>query len=1131
MDELTTPTLPWWRRLVVQLVALVLAAAFLPLLIVGIETIQTERARAIQQARQANLAQAEGIAERVASHVRQAAAELKVLAGSPPLRSGDWDAAWVELERLQSQYPYLAVLTLTDTAGNERVKVSATELVLPGSLGSSAQSPDFLAAMRGETYLGDLQFVTGAGQRLPVSVPVFDAARQEVIGVLSAELALRDLLETVGTTRAGQAGYAYIVDDGGRIVAHPDFSLVLAQADASAIPETQDFLAGLQEWQEPEFSAYDSLAGEPVFGVHAPIGAPNWSVTVEQPAAEVLVPVQALTLQFAFLWGVTMLLAAGLAVALTLFVARPVSQLTWTAQRLAAGDRSARVPVGRQDEVGLLATSFNHMVESVQQAESQRDATLEALRESEERFRSVYSQSPIGIELYDSKGSLIDVNPECLDIFGVRSVEAVKGFDLFEDPNLSDEAKRRIIDGEPVKYESEFDFDIVKEMALYETTKSGKCYLDVLITPWDVRKQDQKGFLVHVQDITGRKQAEGALRQYTERLRILREIDQAILAAQSPEDIAQAAMAHVRELVPCQRASVTTFDLEAEAAIVLAVHTNGETVMEVGVQVPLGTFGLTGELERGQAHTVDDLRTVSTPSPMGQMLLTGGIRSYVNVPLVAQGELIGALNLGAGEPAAFGKQQIEIAREVADQLAIAIRQARLYEASQRQSEELATLLEVSQGLAVTLDLGTVLQTAIEGAVQVMGLGSGAIYLLEGEELYLGATTPPLDPQAPESIHRAPLADHPHIQESVSTNLPVLLPDTATADLSPAERAISEARGLRSVLYVPLLVGERAVGTLILATTGEPRGFSEAEIDLSRTLSNQVALAIGRARLYESVQRHAAELEGRVAERTTELSQRVAEVESLNRAMTNLLNDLQAANRRLAETGQELQRANAELETFTYSVSHDLKGPLRGIDGYSRLLLEDHANQLDDEGRTFLHTIRHAAEQMNQLIDDLLAYSRLERRAMHTTSVDPRALVESLVAEYAEEIHECGVGLTVEVPCGTVLAEAEGLAQALRNLLDNALKFTRDAPEPRVEIGGRDTEKTCIIWVRDNGIGFDMLYHDRIFEIFQRLHRAEEYPGTGVGLAIVRKAMQRMDGRVWAESTPGEGATFYLEIPR
>jgi light-regulated signal transduction histidine kinase (bacteriophytochrome) len=241
--------------------------------------------------------------------------------------------------------------------------------------------------------------------------------------------------------------------------------------------------------------------------------------------------------------------------------------------------------------------------------------------------------------------------------------------------------------------------------------------------------------------------------------------------------------------------------------------------------------------------------------------------------------------------------------------------------------------------------------------------------------------------------------------------------------------------------------------------------------------------------------------------------------------------LQASNRKLEEVSQELRRTNAELETFAYSVSHDLKAPLRGIDGYSRLLLKDHADQLNIDGQTFVHTICRAAADMNQLIDDLLAYSRLERRTMHTTQVALGPLVEAAIAELGDEIQVRGVELSVNLPFQVVTAEAEGLSQALRNLLSNALKFSQSAAQPRVDIGGEVTEETCIISVRDNGIGFEMQYHDRIFEIFQRLHRTEDYPGTGVGLAIVRKAAQRMGGRVWAESAPGEGATFFLEVPR
>ena len=229
--------------------------------------------------------------------------------------------------------------------------------------------------------------------------------------------------------------------------------------------------------------------------------------------------------------------------------------------------------------------------------------------------------------------------------------------------------------------------------------------------------------------------------------------------------------------------------------------------------------------------------------------------------------------------------------------------------------------------------------------------------------------------------------------------------------------------------------------------------------------------------------------------------------------------------------RELEAANRELETFTYSVSHDLKAPLRGIDGYSRLLIEDHLDQLDDEGRQFLHNVRRGVEQMNQLIEDLLAYSRMERRGMQHVEVELRRSVDAALDERRDELSGRHVEIRVEMDTLTARADPEGLALVFRNLLDNALKFTRDRQQPVIEISGRLSDEAIIIAVRDNGIGFDMRFHDRIFDIFQRLQRTEEYPGTGVGLAIVRKAVQRMRGRVWAESSPGQGARFFVELPR
>ncbi|MEO7559866.1 MAG: PAS domain S-box protein [Nitrosospira sp.] len=229
-----------------------------------------------------------------------------------------------------------------------------------------------------------------------------------------------------------------------------------------------------------------------------------------------------------------------------------------------------------------------------------------------------------------------------------------------------------------------------------------------------------------------------------------------------------------------------------------------------------------------------------------------------------------------------------------------------------------------------------------------------------------------------------------------------------------------------------------------------------------------------------------------------------------------------------ERTAQLLAKSKEMENFCYSVSHDLRAPLRGIDGYSRLLLEEYQDQFDEEGRNFLKNVRMATTHMTDIIEDLLAYSRLERRGVSRTAVELSSFVSSLLDQY--HARSKNVRLTVEISDFHVSVDPDGLAIALRNLIDNAFKFSGYAAEPAIEIRAQAANSHCVLSVRDNGIGFDMRFYDKIFEIFQRLHRAEEYPGTGIGLAMVHKAMERIGGRVWAESQPGAGATFFLALP-
>jgi signal transduction histidine kinase len=231
--------------------------------------------------------------------------------------------------------------------------------------------------------------------------------------------------------------------------------------------------------------------------------------------------------------------------------------------------------------------------------------------------------------------------------------------------------------------------------------------------------------------------------------------------------------------------------------------------------------------------------------------------------------------------------------------------------------------------------------------------------------------------------------------------------------------------------------------------------------------------------------------------------------------------------RVAQRTGELQAKTRELEGFCYSVSHDLKAPLRGIDGYSRLLADEYGDKLDADARLFIANVRKGTTQMNDLIEDLLAYSQQDRRTFVSAVVRLRPFIDDQIARRAADL--TGVRLNVAVEDVRVRVDREGLAMAVRNLIDNAIKFSSRSNPALIDIHSLSYADRCVLTVQDNGTGFEMRHYAKVFELFQRLHRAEDYPGTGVGLAMVRKAMERMGGRVWAESEPGQGAAFHLEL--
>jgi light-regulated signal transduction histidine kinase (bacteriophytochrome) len=297
------------------------------------------------------------------------------------------------------------------------------------------------------------------------------------------------------------------------------------------------------------------------------------------------------------------------------------------------------------------------------------------------------------------------------------------------------------------------------------------------------------------------------------------------------------------------------------------------------------------------------------------------------------------------------------------------------------------------------------------------------------------------------------------------------------------RAEALKRGYASSIALPLLAGGQTLGALTIYSR-EPDPFSDDEVQLLTELAGDLACGIQVIR----------------------------------------------SQQQLAEQARELARSNAELEQFASVVSHDLRGPMTSLSGCSQLLLELYGHTLDEEGRELLGAVRDSVHDMARLIDSLLRYSRVGRGQLKRTPCDLNAVLAGVLRDDRAVVRTAGAEVTQD-PLPVVMAEPALLAQLLQNLVENAIKYRGEAP-PRVHVSARETPGEWVISIADNGIGIDPKHFERIFQVFQRLHTDEsKYPGLGLGLATCKKIVQRHGGRIWLESEPGRGSTFYFALPR
>lgn len=253
-----------------------------------------------------------------------------------------------------------------------------------------------------------------------------------------------------------------------------------------------------------------------------------------------------------------------------------------------------------------------------------------------------------------------------------------------------------------------------------------------------------------------------------------------------------------------------------------------------------------------------------------------------------------------------------------------------------------------------------------------------------------------------------------------------------------------------------------------------------------------------------------------------------EISELSKNFDAMTKALRESFAQFERSNQELAALNEELKTFSYSVSHDLRGPLRSMDGFSLALLEDYGDKLDEEGKDALERIRAASQRMGYLIDDMLRLSQVTRAELNVTRID----LSEIAREIAESLdrEQSGRSLEWAIEAGlSIRADPTLMRIAMQNLLQNAWKFTGKTDRPVIRVGALERDAKTVYFVADNGVGFDMAHADRLFGAFQRLHHVDDFPGTGIGLAIVQRIIRRHDGKIWAEAKEGEGATFFFSM--
>lgn len=503
----------------------------------------------------------------------------------------------------------------------------------------------------------------------------------------------------------------------------------------------------------------------------------------------------------------------------------------------------------------------------------------------------------------------------------------------------------------------------------------------------------------------------------------------------------------------------------------------------------------------------------------------GGLHMYA-VPITISSGVIGAINLGYGNPPRDEETLRELATKYKVDFSLLKDKAAEYQARppfiieqakarlrtsariigeivqrklaeeerNRYAHRLEILRDLDSIVLETLSLRQVCKAAVENLQQLIPFTLMTANITRDESVDIVALVKPetgfafLEPGGPYP------PNHDYLSE-LRANRTLIINDLTSHSLPPhmpiAERLVQS--GMKSFMYNAMILQDEMVGFLWFMSD-QKDFFTQEYREIADEFANQLGIVLSHLQLIEAIKGHTEDLESKVEERT-----------------------------------EQLLIANKELEAFSYTVAHDLRTPLRTIDGYCNIMLEDYTATLPNKAKEVLQIIIKTTHKMDILIKELLQLARLNRDALHYSSLDMTHMVQDILKNIKDTLPIEGFNIDIS-PLEPCQGDYALMSEVWQNLLENAIKFTQPCPVKSIQIGSRKEPNETVYFVKDTGVGFDMQYVDKIFAVFQRLHRERDFEGTGIGLAIVKKVIERHNGQVWAESTVGKGTTIYFSIP-